>query len=252
MTLLIGGNFASGGLYNWQYQSAGSGLNNRIRLVKPRGFPSMLETTTYQRDYVTHTSLRSELSAPSYLFSWDKVYKAAWTVVIPEHQQVYAGETATTVLQLHDLNLAAISRRPSFAGELHDGFLDLILSHDDFPAGDVLASVPAIKGSIIHIAVIVRWADATNVASSEGYLELYINDSLTAVRRGKNHWATVDSNPPYIKVGVYVPTYATWWNNRQRHMWHIGAAIVDGSETLEYLKTLINTESAVFSSFGAP
>ena len=243
MTILIGGNFASGAARTgWAYQSAETGLGNRLRLVKPHGYDVFLAATTTQRDYADSGSYRAELSAPSPLAQWGKTFTAAWRIIVPPNWQTYSGEAATTVLQMHDVNVGAVSRRPSFAGEIQDGVLSLKLSHDDATGGDTLASIPVSPGQEVAVALNVRWADGTNAPLADGFAHVYFNGVLAGSRTGRNTWAgnsTTEPNPPYMKVGVYVPSTAPWWDGKSRTMWARGAILGDANESQTALDAIL-------------
>ncbi len=250
MSILIGGNFASGGLRGWTYQSAGTGLGERLRLIKPAGFDTFLQAHTSQRDYADSGSYRAELSAPTPLALWGKVFSAAWRIIVPPNWQQYPSEAATTVLQMHDVNVGAVNRRPSFAGEIQNGVLSLKLSHDDATGGDTLASMPVSPGQEIAVGLNVRWADGTNAPLIDGFANVYLNGALAGIRTGRNTWsgnATTEPNPPYMKVGVYVPSTAPWWDGKSRTMWYRGAALGDAGETMQYMDALIRTQTVVAS-----
>lgn len=249
MTILIGGNFASGAARTgWAYQSAETGMGNRLKLVKPSGYDTFLQATTTQRDYADSGSYRAELSAPSPLALWGKVFSAAWRIIVPPNWQTYSGEAATTVLQMHDVNIGAASRRPSFAGEIQDGVLSLKLSHDDATGGDSLASMPVSPGQEIAVGLNVRWADGTNEPLANGFTYVYLNGVLAGSRTGRNHWASVDPNPPYIKAGVYVPSTASWWDGKSRTMWHRGAVLGDANESQSDLDALLRAVTVLQTS----
>jgi hypothetical protein len=147
---------------------------------------------------------------------------------------------------MHEVNAAAVARRPSFAGELRDGSMEIILAHDDATGGDVMATIPITSGRDISIWVEAKWADGTNEPLANGYIDLYVDGLLIAQRTGRNHWSTVDPNPPYLKCGVYVPDgAAAWWAGKGRTMWHRGAIMADGGESFDQLQALMSTPTVV-------
>lgn len=246
MSILIGGNFASGGVRGWTPQSAETGLGNRLKLVTPPGYGTVLQAHTTQRDYADSASYRAELSAPTPLALWGKVFSAAWRIIVPPNWQTYSGEAATTVLQMHDVNVGAVSRRPSFAGEIQGGVLSLKLSHDDATGGDTLASMPVSPGQEVAVGLNVRWADGTNAPLVDGFANVYFNGALAGSRTGRNTWsgtAITEPNPPYMKVGVYVPSTASWWDGKSRTMWARGAILGDANESQATLDAILMTQT---------
>lgn len=248
--ILIGGNFASGAARTgWQYQSAETGLANRLKLGYKHGYGTMLIAHTTQRDFDDSASYRAELSASSTLATWGKVFSAAWRFVIPPNWVTYDSEAATTVLQMHDVNAGEVSRRPSFAGEIEAGVLSLKLSHDDTPAGGtVMASMPVVPGQEVAVGLNVRWADGTNEALDNGFAHVYLDGSLAGSVTGRTHWAALDDNPPYMKVGVYVPSTAGWWDGKSREVWHRGAVLGDENESQAELDLLLRTVTVMQTS----
>lgn len=243
MSILIGVNFASGAARTgWQYQSAETGMQNRIKLGHKPGYGTVLVTRTTQRDYADSGVYRAELSASSTLAVWGKTFSAAWRFIVPPNWVTYSGEAATTVLQMHDVNAGAVARRPSFAGEIQAGVLSLILSHDDTPAGGtVIASKAVVPGQEVAVGLNVRWADGTNEPVENGFAHVYLNGALAGSVTGRTHWTALDDNPPYMKVGVYVPSTAGWWDGKSREVWHRGAVLGDENESQAALDALIRT-----------
>lgn len=243
MSILIGGNFASGAMRGWDYQSAVLGLNDRLKLVTVPTFGTVFQAHTSQRDYADAASYRSELSQPSTVNQWGRTFLAAWRVIIPPDWVLMPDIVNTVVLQMHDINAASVVRGPSFAGEIIGGTLYLKLCHDGFPNGDVLGGITISPGQEISVWLRVRWADGTNEPLANGFAEAYINGQLTGQRTGRNHWATVDPNPPYMKSGVYVPTTNIAWAGKSRTLWTRGAVLADGGESFDALDALIYTQT---------
>lgn len=243
MSILVGGNFASGAAVpGFTVQSSSSSMGSRIRLAKMDDGTIGLASTLHHKDYADTGQLRSELSANSALATWGKVFRAGWIVRLPPGWVNHGSEEGQVLLQMHEVNAAAVSRRPAFAGELRDGVLSVILAHDDAPDGDILTTVHMVPGRDYSIWAEVRWADGTNEPTANGYLNLYVDGALVAQRTGRNHWATVDPNPPYLKCGVYVPDGASpWWAGKSRTVWHRGAVMADGGESFEALQSLMKT-----------
>lgn len=250
MSILIGGNFASGAARTgWQYQSAETGMANRIKLGYKPGYGTMLIATTTQRDYADSGVYRAELSASSTLAVWGKVFSAAWRFVVPPNWVNYPSEDATTVLQMHDVNAGEVSRRPSFAGEIENGVLNLKLTHDDTPAGGiVMASMSVVPGQEVAVGLNVRWADGTNEPTANGFAHVYLDGSLAGSVTGRTHWAALDANPPYMKVGVYVPSTASWWDGKSREVWHRGAVLGDANESQSDLDALLRAVTVLQTS----
>ena len=249
MSIVYGGNFASGAARTgWQYQSAETGMANRLKLGYRHGYGTLLIAHTTQRDYADSASYRAELSGISTLAAWGKTFSAAWRFVVPPNWVTYDSEAATTVLQMHDVNAAEAARRPSFAGEIENGVLNLKLSHDDAPSGDTLASMPVSPGQEIAVGLNVRWADGTNEPLENGFAHVYLDGVLAGSVSGRTHWAALDANPPYMKVGVYVPSTAGWWDGKSREVWHRGAVLGDANEPQSYLDGLISTVAVLQTS----
>ena len=245
MSVLVGGNFASGGARTgWTVQSASTSLGSRISLGPITGGGVGLVSTTTHADYAATGQLRAELSANPALAVWGRRFRCGWVVALPADWCAYGSEGGQIVLQLHEINAAAVSRRPSFAAEVVDGVLEFILAHDDATGGDVLHHMVMQPGREYEVWVEVKWADGTNEPTANGYLKLWVDGVLVAERTGRNHWATPDPNPPYIKCGIYVPTgTAPWWAGKSRTVHHRGAVMADGEETFADLSALMRTQT---------
>lgn len=243
MSILVGGNFASGAAVpGFTVQSSSSSMGSRIRLAKMDDGTIGLASTLHHADYAATGQLRSELSANPALATWGKVFRAGWIVRLPPGWVNHGSEQGQVVLQMHEINAAAVSRRPAFAGEIRDSEMEIILAHDDATGGDVLATVHMTPGRDYSIWAEVRWADGTNEPTANGYIDLYVDGALVAQRTGRNHWATVDPNPPYLKCGMYVPVGTDpWWQGKSRTVWHRGAVMADGGESFDSLHALMAT-----------
>lgn len=245
MSILVGGNFASGAAASrFTVQSIGSALGPRIRLARMDDGAIGLASTLHHKDFADSAQIRSELSANSSLAQWGRVFRAGWILRLPPDWKNWGSESGQVLLQMHEVNAAAVARRPSFAGELRNGNMELILAHDDATGGDVLATVPLSPGRDVSIWAEVRWADGTNEALANGYIDVYVDGQRVAGRTGRNHWATVDPNPPYLKCGIYVPDGgAAWWSGKSRTIWHRGAVMADGGESFGDLQALMSSAS---------
>lgn len=249
MTILIGGNFASGGVHGWDYQSAATGMGDRLKLESATGGRGVLfAATTSQRDFAVSGSYRAELSQPININQWGRTFHAAWNVVFPPDWEQLPEIVNSVVLQMHDVNVAAVNRPPSFAGEVTGNQLRLLCSHDGSPLGEVLGSITVAPGQEVSVWLRVRWADGTNESLANGFIETYINGSMVGRSTGRNHWATVDPNPPYIKVGIYVPSTNSAWAGKSKTMWSRGAVLADAGEPFSQLQALMETQTVFAAS----
>lgn len=247
MTPIIGGVFAAGGFSNnLNSEVAGTtspSFSQWLHLAPdPLGRPyNCLRAYISQTDYYVpggQNKYRSEIAGKFQNLSWNQTYIYHWRMVVPRDWINLGASSYLVVFQMHDVNGGSVGRRPTFAGEIANGVLNLVFSRDSVTGGETVYSTPVTAGQEFEITIRVRWADGTNAADSDGFVEIFNGDALVYAGSGRNTWAgtsITEPNPPYIKAGVYQPgPGSSWWDGKAATIFYPAAFVVaDGYTPLQ-------------------
>ena len=255
MTPIIGGVFAAGGFSNnLNSEVAGTtspSFSQWLHLAPdPLGRPyNCLRAYISQTDYYVpggQNKYRSEIAGKFQNLSWNQTYIYHWRMVVPRDWINLGASSYLVVFQMHDVNGGSVSRRPTFAGEIANGSLDLVFSRDSVTGGETVYSTPVTAGQEFEITIRVRWADGTNAPDSDGFVEIFDGDALVYSGSGRNTWAgtaITEPNPPYLKCGVYQPgPGSSWWNGRAATMYFQAAFVIDGDYAPAQLRQWVDAQ----------
>lgn len=197
----------------------------------------------------TDGAKRAEVQAQSTVEAWGTTYAHHWRIVVPTDWVNYGASSYAVVAQCHDVNVAAVGRRPTLAAEVVNNVLVWTLSTTASPAGVVVYSKNISAGQELEFTLLARWADGTNEAAANGRFDLYDGDALVYSLTGqKNTWdgtPVTEPNPPYIKAGIYQPnTGDAWWAGRQLSMCHVATIVASADETPASLRAYVNARLA--------
>jgi hypothetical protein len=242
--------------------SASTQLNQYAYLVSdPLGRPyNVLRTYCAQSVYAalgTDGAKRAECQAQSTVEVWGTTYAHQWRIVVPPDWVNYGASSYAVIAQCHDVNVAAVGRRPTLACEIVNNVAHWNMSNTANPAGVNVYSKNIAAGQELEFTLIVRWADGTNDAAANGRFDLYDGDRLVYSLTGqKNTWdgnSTTEPNPPYIKAGIYQPnTGDSWWAGRQLTMFHVATVVGTADETPASLRAWVNARLAANSNAPGP
>lgn len=267
MSILAGGVWCDAAFRNRMQSdtpvpSASTQLNQYAQLVPdPLGRPyNVLRTYCAQSIYAALASdgaKRAEVQAQSTVEVWGQTYAHHWRIVVPLDWVNYGPSSYAVVAQCHDVNAAAVGRRPTLAAEVVNNFLRWNMSNTASPAGVDVYAKPIAAGQELEFTLLARWADGTNDAAANGRFDLYDGDALVYSLSGqKNTWdgnASTEPNPPYIKAGIYQPnTGDAWWAGRQLAMCHVATVVATGDETPASLRAWVNARLAANSNSPRP
>lgn len=267
MSIVAGGVWCDGAFTNRMQSdtavpSATTQLNQYACLVPdPLGRPyNVLRTYCAQSIYAalgTDGSKRAEVQGQSTAEVWGTTYVHQWRIVIPPDWVNYGASSYAVIAQCHDVNVAAIARRPTLACEIIDNVLHWNMSNTANPGGVNVYSKAISVGQELEFTLIARWADGTNEAAANGVFDLYDGDTLAYSLRGqKNTWdgnAVTEPNPPYVKAGIYQPnTGDSWWAGRQLSMCHVATVVGTADETPASLRAYVNARLIASSSEPRP
>lgn len=268
MTIVAGGVWCDGAFANLMQSdspvpSASTALNQYISLVPdPLGRPYNV-----LRAYCSHGvfaalgtdgSKRAEVQARTTSEVWGTTYVHQWRILIPPDWINYGPTSYVVIAQCHDVDAAAVGRRPTLACEVIDNVASWVMTNTGSPpGGTIVYSRPITAGEELEFTLRVRWADGTNDAAANGRFDLYDGDSLVYSLAGqKNTWdgnASTEPNPPYIKAGVYQPnTGDSWWAGRQLAVFHVATIAATSDETPASLRRYVDARLAANSNASRP
>lgn len=259
MTIISGGVWCDGA-FNLRMQAdtplnpATTTLNQYMRLVPdPLGRPyNVMRAVCFQSVAAalgTSGSLRAEAQSPTTAVVWGQTYVYHWRIVVPPDWINYGPSSTATIAQCHEVNAAAVARRPTLDCDIVDNVLKWNLSMTSIPAGVAIYSKNIAPGSEVEFTLRARWADGTNEPAANGVFELHDGGTLVYSLNGqKNTWdgtPVTEPNPPYIKAGIYQPNSgAAWWAGRQLSMCHVATIVADADETPASLRSFVDQRLA--------
>ncbi len=157
--------------------------------------------------------------SPNVTRDFGTVYWYAWEYYLPaDFKMSLPGETATVLCQVHDVDVAAIPRHPSFAVDTKAGIVYVRNANDTFDTSSdrVLAQWPIVLGSWEQLVLKVSWS----FTPGAGELTVWRN-------RRKVFWETAHlntwtespsaNNAPYFKEGTYIPQPYTYGSQTTYH-----------------------------------